>query len=69
MKELMESKIKELFEAIQEKQELLVKRVDLFGYDDPSTQYTFRELVGMEKAFEIVAGMSPTQYFIETAKA
>lgn len=65
----MESKIKELYEAIQEKQDVFVKQVDLFGGDDPTTQNTYRELVGMEKAFKIVAGMSSTQYFINTAKA
>lgn len=65
----MESRIKKLFETIQEEQERLNQLKVLFGADDSMTRNTFRELVGMEKAFEIITGKSVTQYLIDNMDA
>lgn len=60
----MESKIKELYDAIQCQQALCNKYVELFGQDDHLTRSAFNVLTGMDEAFKIVAGMTPTDYFI-----
>lgn len=68
MNELMENKIKELFEAIQNKQEEYENRANLFSADK-YTLTALDELIGMKKAFEIVAGMSVIDYRIKTLEA
>lgn len=66
--ETMEKVIKDLFDAIQEKQEKFVFYKEIFGEDDVLTKITLHELNGMEEAFQLVAGMSFTQYLISATR-
>ena len=63
----MDSIVQKLFEEIQNKTEYWGRQREIFGEDHYITLATFHEIIGMEKAFKIIAGMSAAQYLIKTS--
>lgn len=56
--------IEKLLKAIEEQEERFLRRKNLFGSNDELTRDAFRELMGMEEAFEIITGMTVVEYTI-----
>lgn len=54
--------IEKLLKAIKERYETFQKRENLFGRNDELTRGSFRELMGLEEAFEIITGMTVVEY-------
>ncbi len=60
----MENKMQKLYEAIADKYDRYVDAKDTLGKDHRLTQNYFREMVGLQEAFEIVFGIDHIDYFI-----
>lgn len=59
-----EEKIKELFRFIAMKKEAAAEYAKICGKDDPHLKPMLWENAGLDEAFQIVAGMSYTDYLI-----
>lgn len=60
----MEEIIKKLYEAYEAAQNRFCVTNKLFG-DDWKTTAALHEMLGLQEAFEIVAGMSTTDYLLK----
>lgn len=65
----MDSIVQKLFEEIQNKTEYWGRQREIFGEDHYITLATSHEIIGMEEAFKIIAGMSVTEYLIKNLHA
>ena len=56
--------IEKLLRAIEERYETFQKRKNIFGINNELTQGSFRELMGLEEAFEVVFGRTVVDYIL-----
>ena len=60
--------IEALYEAIKSDVQKYVALTEEYGEDDPMVRRFCAQIYGMQKAFAIVAGMSYTDYLINSTK-
>ena len=65
----MEDKKQALLNAITDKYNRYAQVKEVFGKDHFLSVMYFREMIGLQEAFEIVFGISYIDYFIEITEA
>ncbi len=61
---MMNQNEEKLLRVIQEREKTFRERMDCFGADDQMTRDAFRELTGLEEAFEVVFGRTVVDYIL-----
>ena len=62
--EMMNQNEEKLFRVIQEREKTFRERLECLGADDRMTHDAFRELTGLEEAFEVVFGRTVVDYIL-----
>lgn len=60
--------VEKLYETIKHEIHKYVAFVEEYGKDDPMAKHLCAQIYGMQKAFALVAGMSYTDYLINSTK-
>lgn len=56
--------VEKLLKTIEEREETMRSRMNIFGASDTMTRSAFGELIGLEEAFEIITGMTVVEYVL-----
>ena len=60
--------VEQLYKNIQHEIHKYVKLAEEYGNDDPMVKHLCAQIYGMQKAFALIAGISYTNYLINSTK-